>query len=233
MAAGFVQSPVPDGAGWTFCPVVVNCAVLMSSAGLHAICASAAVGAIAVNAVAAVAVPRKPRRVVLTTDSFDMKRSFPRAQEYPKAQSWCLRWLHSMNGLSLCREVVPKVVEAIRAAKQSGEYGQVRQQDMAGSRAGRRHPEEHVEFGIAGFGKWMWLRQIDRLPSQQADGVCVLSRQRVVRQVLVKIERCHVLQPTRLVEIAHDCEGSKLVGPADHGRAKAKPIFHRHPETFH
>ena len=110
---------------------------------------------------------------------------------------------------------------------------QVRQQDVAGSRAGRRHPEEHVEFGVSGFDEWMWARQIDRLPSQHANGLCVLRGQCVVRQVLVKIERCHVRQPTRRVEIAHDREWGKLVRALDDGRAKTKPVLHRHPETFH
>ena len=41
------------------------------------------------------------------------------------------------------------------AAEQSGEDCQVRQQDVAGARTGRRHPQEHIEFGVSGFGKWM------------------------------------------------------------------------------
>src|SRR5215208_7759146 len=51
--------------------------------------------------------------------------------------------------------------------------------------------------------------------------------------MLVKIERRHVLQPTRRIEIAHDREWGKLVRALDDGRAKTKPVFHRHPETFH
>src|SRR5947209_20374959 len=73
---------------------------------------------------------------------------------------------HSMNGLSFCCEVVPKVVEALGAAKQGGEECQVCQQDVAGSRACRRHPKEHVEFGVSCFDKWMRPRQIDWLASQ-------------------------------------------------------------------
>ena len=71
-----------------------------------------------------------------------------------------------MDGLSFCCEVVPKVVEALGAAEQGGEKCQVCQQDVAGSRACRRHPKEHVEFRVSRVDKWMRPRQIDRLPTQ-------------------------------------------------------------------
>src|SRR5437762_14267359 len=113
-----------------------------------------------------------------------------------------------MDGLSFCCEVVPKVVEALGAAEQSGEKCQVCQQDVAGSRACRRHPKEHVEFRVSCVDKWMWPRQIDRLPtSTRMDRVSSVVNafcgQCVVRQVLVKIERCHVRQPTLRIEIPH------------------------------
>jgi hypothetical protein len=75
MAAGLVQSPGPVAVG---CEVLAgfNCATLISSEDLTGACASAG-GVVNVIAVTAVAVPKKPRRVVFPTGSFDMKRPFP------------------------------------------------------------------------------------------------------------------------------------------------------------
>ena len=106
-------------------------------------------------------------------------------------------------GSSPCREVVPKVVEALGAAKESGEDCQVRQQDVPSAHPCRRHPEERIEFGVAGFDERMRSGQIDRLSSKNVNCPCIFRRQRIVRQVLVEIEGCHVREPTMPVEITH------------------------------
>ena len=59
-------------------------------------------------------------------------------------------------------------------------------------------------------------RQIDWLASQHPNGSSVLRGQCVVRQVLVKIERCHVRQPTLRIEIeGHTCS----IGTAEYNLA--------------
>src|SRR5437899_8009241 len=68
------------------------------------------------------------------------------------------------DGSSLCREVVPEIIETLGAAKQSGEDCQVRKHDVAGARPCRWHPEEAIEFGVSGFDKRMRPGQINRLP---------------------------------------------------------------------
>ena len=138
-----------------------------------------------------------------------------------------------MDGLSFCCEVVPKVVEALGAAEQGGEKCQVCQQDVAGSRACRRHPKEHVEFRVSRVDKWMRPRQIDRLPTQHPNGSSVLCGQCVVRQVLVKIERCHVRQPTLRIQIPHCRDRRNLIGVLNNCRTQTEPVLHRHPEPFH
>ena len=97
-----------------------------------------------------------------------------------------------MKGLTFRREVLPEVVEAIGAAEQRGEDGQVCQQDVASPRACRRHPKEAVEFSVSGLDKWMRSGQIDRLPSKNSNCVRIFRRQRIMRQVLMKIEGRYV-----------------------------------------
>src|SRR4029079_13603172 len=119
----------------------LTCATWVSSADLAAACVSAASGAVNVNAVTAPAVPKKPRRVVFPSGSSDMKHPFP-AEESPLLSGRAT----TADGLSLWCEVGPKIVEALGPAEQGGEDGQVCQQDVAGARACRRHPKEHIEF---------------------------------------------------------------------------------------
>src|SRR4051812_31992426 len=75
--------------------------------------------------------------------------------------------------------------------------------------------------------------QIDRLPSKNTNCVRIVSRQRIVGQVLVKVEGRYVRKPTMPVKIAHGCQRRDLVGAWDDRRAKPKAILHRHPEAFH
>src|SRR5438105_4042313 len=122
---------------------------------------------------------------------------------------------------SLCREVVPEVIETLGATKESGEDCQVRKQDVPSARPCRRHPEERIEFGVTGLDERMQSGQIDRLSSKNANCACIFRRQRIVRQVLVKIEGGHVREPTIPVEIAHGRQRRDLVGVLDDCWAKA------------
>src|SRR6266550_402187 len=104
---------------------------------------------------------------------------------------------------------------------------------MASPRACRRHPEERIEFSVAGLDERMRSGQIDRLSSKNTNCARIFRRQRIVRQVLVKIEGRHVREPTMPVEIAHGCQRCNLVSTLDHRWAKSKAILHRHSETLH
>ena len=48
-------------------------------------------------------------------------------------------------------EVAPKAIQAFGAAKQRRENRQVDQHNIAGARPTWRHPEECIEFAVAGF----------------------------------------------------------------------------------
>src|SRR5437762_10922348 len=104
---------------------------------------------------------------------------------------------------------------------------------MASPRACRRHPEERIEFSVAGLDERMRSGQIDRLSSKNTNCAGIFRRQRIVRQVLVKIEGRHVREPTMPVEIARDCQRCNLVGALDHRRPEAKTIFHGYAEALH
>src|SRR5437588_2970762 len=104
---------------------------------------------------------------------------------------------------------------------------------MASPRACRRHPEERIEFSVAGLDERMRSGQIDRLSSKNTNCARIFRRQRIVRQVLVKIESWHIREPTMPVEVAHGCERRNLIGTLDDGWTKAEAILHRHPEAFH
>src|SRR5258706_6387552 len=79
----------------------------------------------------------------------------------------------------------------------------------------------------------MRSRQIDRLSSENTNCVGIFRRQRIVRQVLVKIEGWHVCEPTVPVEITHGSQRRDLVGALDDCWTKAEAILYRHPEAFH
>ena len=50
--------------------------------------------------------------------------------------------------------------------------------------------------------------QVDRLPGQHMNGLRVLGRQRIVRQMQMEVERGHSIQQTQLVEILVDGQGA-------------------------
>jgi len=140
---------------------------------------------------------------------------------------------HSKIGLSFCCEVVPEVIETLGATKESGEDCQVCKQDVASARPCRRHPEERIKFSVTGLDERMRSGQIDRLSSKHTNCACIFRRQRIVRQVLVKIEGWNVREPTMPVEITHGRQRREVVGVLDDCWTKAEAIFHRYPEAFH
>src|SRR5215211_1883313 len=137
------------------------------------------------------------------------------------------------DGSSFCREVVPEIIEALGAAKQSGKDCQVRKHDVPGARSRRWHPEEAIKFGVSGFDKRMRPGQINRLPGKNPNCARIFRCQRIMRQVLVKIEGRYVREPTMPVEVAHGRQRCNLVSTLDNRWTKSKTIFHRHAEAFH
>ena len=60
---------------------------------------------------------------------------------------------------------------------------------------------KRIELRVPRGGEWMRPGQVDRLAGQNMNGLRVLRRQRVVRQVQMEVERGHSIQQTQLVEI--------------------------------
>src|SRR6185503_10496881 len=87
-----------------------------------------------------------------------------------------------------CRDISPEISQAVVGAKQRAEDRGISEQNIAGAIAVGRHPEEHVEFGIALFEKRMRPRLIDWLFRQHAYR-SVIRSDCVMRQVHVEIER--------------------------------------------
>src|SRR5262249_49135527 len=113
-----------------------------------------------------------------------------------EASPMCLLTLPTYR-LSFCREVVPEIVEALGAAKEGGEDREVRQDDVASTRAGRRHPEEAIEFSVPRLDERMWPSQIDRLARKNPNCDRIIRCQRIMRQVLWEGERLDGPWPTR------------------------------------
>src|SRR3954471_24846227 len=84
------------------------------------------------------------------------------------------------------RKVVPEVIETLGAAEESGEDGQIGEEDVPSPRTCRRHPEERIEFGVAGLDERMRSGQIDRLLSENTNCARIVRRQRIMRQVLME-----------------------------------------------
>src|SRR6185437_11743001 len=102
-------------------------------------------------------------------------------------------------------EVFPEALEAFVAAEERGEDGGVREQDVTGALVGGGHPEEHVEGGVAGFDEGVRVRCVEGLLSQETNGVAVVGRDCVVRQVWMKVEGADTLEPaTRVQAVSFD-----------------------------
>ena len=97
----------------------------------------------------------------------------------------------------------------------------------------RRHPEERIELPIPRGGERMRPGQVDRLPGQNMNGLRILCRQRVVRQVQMEVERGHSIQQTQLVEVLVDGQGRDLIGPLHDGRPEPELVEHGHVESLH
>src|SRR4029077_2447790 len=70
-------------------------------------------------------------------------------------------------------EVVPKILEAVGAAEKRGEVRGVDEDDVAGTRAGRRHPDQRVKFVVACRGKGVGPVGIDPLTTQNPHRVAL------------------------------------------------------------
>src|SRR5215204_2238137 len=134
---------------------------------------------------------------------------------------------------SFRREVVPKVIETLGAAKQSREDCQVREQDVPGPLPRGWHPEKRIEIRVARLDERMRSGQINRLPGKNANCARIFRRQRIVRQMLMEIEGCHVRKPAMGVEITHCRERGDLVGAVDDCWTKTEAVLHRYSEALH
>src|SRR6185436_8280808 len=104
------------------------------------------------------------------------------------SRSGCRR-ARAWRSYGLLGEVQPQALQAVRDTEQRAEVCGVDQQDVAGPGAARGKPEERVELPVPRSREGVRPRQVDRLPGQDMDGLRVLGRQRVVRQVGVEVER--------------------------------------------
>src|SRR5215207_8614938 len=95
-------------------------------------------------------------------------------------------WL-STSLLLRRREISPEVSQTVISAEQGAEDRRIGKKDVTGAIAIRRHPQQHIELGIAFLGEWMRLQHIDWLARQHVDRVAIVSHS-VVRQVHVKVE---------------------------------------------
>src|SRR3979411_1974973 len=86
------------------------------------------------------------------------------------------------------RKVAPKTVQTLRAAEQGRENSRVGQQNVAGPRAARWHPQKGVELAVSRFSKWMRSRQVDRLFGQNQNRFRIFCGHRLIRQMRGKIK---------------------------------------------
>ena len=125
-----------------------------------------------------------------------------------------------------------KLSRLLGAAKQGREDRQVGEQNVAGPRARRRHPQKRIEFRVPRLDERVWSGQIHRLSSKNTNCIRIFRGQRIVRQVLVKIEGRDVREPTMPVQITHGRQRRDLVGALDDCRTKAEAILHRYAEAL-
>ena len=97
----------------------------------------------------------------------------------------------------------------------------------------RRHPQQAVEFLVARLGERMRPIEVDRLPREHMDSFAVLLRQRIVRQVRMKIEGGDIRQEARLIEVPEGREGRDFVRAFDQRRPKSEVIDDGNVERLH
>src|SRR5262245_2207346 len=98
-------------------------------------------------------------------------------------------------------EVAPERLEAVGAAEQRREVRGVDDQDITGSLACGRHPEQGVEIDIAGGRKRVRPVGVDRLARQDVNRARSRRRDAVMRQVKMKAEVRDTAQKAQFVEV--------------------------------
>src|SRR5207344_1729313 len=93
----------------------------------------------------------------------------------------CFRSLRQCN-------ILPEILQAFGSSKERGEVRGVDHQNVAGAFLVWREPEQTVELRVARRREWMRPIEIDGLARQQLHGFSIVLRQRIVRQVRMKIE---------------------------------------------
>jgi hypothetical protein len=140
--------------------------------------------------------------------------------------------LESGRSLHRC-EVVPQVLQTVRATEQGGEVGGVDERDVARPLTGGRHPDQRVELGVAFRGEGVGSVRVDALTRQDPQLVTFGRRQFVVRQVGVEVERGDVVEQSRRVEIGKAGDGRDLLGALDNGGSQTLNVVHGHIECLH
>src|SRR6516162_6893167 len=130
-------------------------------------------------------------------------------------------------------EIAPEVLQALVHAKQCGEMGRVDEQNISNALTIGRHPEQAVEFLIAGGGERVRTVEIDRLTREQMDRLAGLICDFVVWQMGMETERRYIVEQTQLVEIAERCNRRDVLGAFYDSRAETVGIVHWHTEPLH
>src|SRR6185436_17739024 len=130
-------------------------------------------------------------------------------------------------------EICPEMLEALSPTEQSGEDRRVGQDDLAPAFSLGGHPNAGVELLVARIDERMGPVQIDRLAREDVDRLAVVAGERVVRQVLMEIERGHLVEQAQLIQILDDRQRRDLAGAFDDRGPEPVLIGHRDAEPFH
>src|SRR5215469_10330001 len=135
--------------------------------------------------------------------------------------------------VSLGRKILPEVLQTLVSTEQRSKNRGVSQQDVTCALTGGRHPEEHVEFAVAGLNKRMRPGHINRLSRQHVDGFRIVSCQCVMWQVHVEDKGRDAGEPTTAIQISRDRKRNRSNGPSHRGWPQAILIFDWNAETLH
>src|SRR5215213_12004166 len=99
-----------------------------------------------------------------------------------------------------CSKISPEISQAVIRTEERAEDSRICKKDVTGPIALWRHPEKHIELGIALLDEWMRLGPIDWLSRQNMDRVVTVSHG-VVRQVHVKVESGDTVEKSLPIEV--------------------------------
>jgi len=85
------------------------------------------------------------------------------------------------------RQILPKILQTVRSAKQCREISRVDHHNVARTIADRRQPEQAVKIAVTRCGERVRPIWIDWLARQHLHGVPVVVGQFVMRQMWMKV----------------------------------------------